>query len=87
MTLRNSWVKYNLEETGYSQQTNDVLYHDEILRLEICLYYETFVVLSKSKVHCGNMGGASEHLQKYFIDKLHLHSVTAQIRLSLCASV
>ena len=49
MTLRNSWVKYNLEETGYSQQTNDMLYHDEILRLEICLYYETFVVLGEMK--------------------------------------
>jgi hypothetical protein len=51
MMIRNSWVKYNLQETGYSQQTNDVLYHDEFLRLEICLCYETFVVL-------GEMNGA-----------------------------
>ncbi|MFN9302722.1 MAG: hypothetical protein ACK6DA_08095 [Candidatus Kapaibacterium sp.] len=57
MTLRNSWVKYNLQETGYSQQTNDMLYHDEILRLEICLCYETFVVL-------GEMNGALRELER-----------------------
>ena len=33
------------------------------------------------------MEGASIHLQKYFIDKLRLHSVTAQIRLPLAASL
>ena len=56
MTIQNSWVKYNLEEIEYSQQTNDVLYHDEFLRLEICLYYETFVVL-------GEMNGALRELE------------------------
>ncbi len=29
---------------------------------------------------CVNIRGASIHLQKYFIDKLRLGSVTAQIR-------
>jgi hypothetical protein len=42
---------------------------------------QSFVVLGKLTTHCVNMGGASIHLQKYFIDKLRLHSVTAQIRL------
>jgi hypothetical protein len=41
---------------------------------------QSFVVLGKLTAHCVNMGGASIHLQKYFIDKLRLHSVIAQIR-------
>jgi len=42
---------------------------------------QSFVVLRKQMTFCVNMGGASMHLQKYFIDKLRLHSVTAQSRL------
>jgi hypothetical protein len=46
---------------------------------------QSFVVLRKQMTFCGNMRGASIELQKYFIDKLRLHSVTTQIWLSLVA--
>jgi len=59
------------------------LRHREIVFTQIWMDMQSFVVLGKLAKHWVNMGGASIHLQKYFIDKLRLHSVTAQIRLPL----
>mgnify|MGYP006872371025 CR=1 FL=1 len=64
-----------------------LLRHREIFFTHIWMDKQSFVVLGKLTAHCVNMGGASIHLQKYFIDKLRLHSVTAQIRLPLCTIV
>jgi hypothetical protein len=53
-----------------TSKTLYLLRHREISLAHIWMDKQSFVVLRKQMTFCVNMGGASIHLQKYFIDKL-----------------